>query len=45
MLHAVQSPRKLTYDDLVAMFPDEDGLCRELIDGVLYVTASPFTRH
>ena len=27
------------------MFPDEDGVRRELIDGELYVTPSPFTRH
>lgn len=33
----------LTYDDL-QRFPD-DGLRREIIDGVLYVTPSPVTRH
>lgn len=38
-----QQIAKLTYDDL-QQFPD-DGLRRELIDGVLYVTASPVTRH
>lgn len=36
-------PAALTYDDLVS-FPD-DGLRRELLDGVLVVTASPVTRH
>src|SRR3990167_5585098 len=45
MSHTARSTAKLTYDDLVAMFPDEDGLCRELIDGELFVTASPFRRH
>lgn len=38
-----QQIAKLTYDDL-QQFPD-DGLRRELIDGVLYVTPSPVTRH
>jgi Uma2 family endonuclease len=37
------SGAKLTYDDLVAM-PD-NGLRRELIDGELYVTASPNRKH
>jgi Uma2 family endonuclease len=36
---------KLTYDDLVAMFPDEDNVQRELIDGELFVTPSPSRRH
>lgn len=36
---------KLTYDDLLAMFPDEDGVRRELIGGELFVTPSPFTHH
>ena len=39
------SAARLTYDDLVRMFPDEDGVRRELIDGELFVTPSPFTRH
>lgn len=38
-----QQIAKLTYDDL-QRFPD-DGLRRELIDGVLYVSPSPNTRH
>lgn len=36
---------RLTYDDLVAMFPDEDGVRRELIGGELFVTPSPLVRH
>ena len=36
---------KLTYDDLVAMFPDDDGVRRELIGGEIVVTPSPATRH
>lgn len=39
------SADKLTYDDLVRMFPDDDGVRRELIDGELFATPSPFTRH
>jgi len=45
MPDAVRSTAKLTYDDLVAMFPDEDGVRRELIDGALFVTPSPFIQH
>jgi Uma2 family endonuclease len=37
------APSKLTYDDFVG-FPD-DGKRHELIDGVHYVTPSPWTRH
>lgn len=35
---------KLTYDDFL-LFPDDDGLRHELIDGEHYVTPSPVTRH
>jgi len=45
MPDAVRSTAKLTYDDLVAMFSDEDGVRRELIDGELFVTPSPFIQH
>ena len=45
MQDAVRSTTRLTYDDLVAMFPDEDGVRRELIDGALFVTPSPFIQH
>jgi Uma2 family endonuclease len=40
-----RSAVKLTYDDLVLMFPEEDGVRRELIDGELFVTPSPFVPH
>jgi len=45
MADAVRSRARLTYDDLVAMFPDEDGVRRELIDGELFVTPSPYIPH
>jgi Uma2 family endonuclease len=45
MPDVVRSTARLTYDDLVAMFPDEDGVQRELIDGELFVTPSPFVPH
>lgn len=45
MADAVRSTARLTYGDLVAMFPDEDGVRRELIDGELFVTPSPFIPH
>lgn len=45
MPQTARSSAKLTYEDLQRMFPEEDGLCRELIDGELFVTPSPFMRH
>jgi Uma2 family endonuclease len=45
MHDAPRSGAKLTYDDLLAMFPEDDGLRHELIDGEHFVTASPNTRH
>lgn len=45
MADAVRSTAKLTYDDLVAMFPNDDGVHRELIDGEIFVTPSAVTRH
>ncbi|HEV2855871.1 MAG TPA: Uma2 family endonuclease [Thermoanaerobaculia bacterium] len=38
------SPRKLTYDDYL-LFPEDDGLRHEILDGEHYVTAAPFFRH
>ena len=35
---------KLTYDDFL-LFPEDDGLRHELIDGEHYVTAAPNTKH
>src|SRR5205823_4511435 len=32
---------KLTYDDLLVLFPEDDGLRHELIDGEHYVTPCP----
>jgi len=40
---AQTAPRKLTYDDLLAL--PEDGLRHELIDGEHYVTPAPTLRH
>lgn len=45
MADASGSAAKLTYDDLVAMFPDDDGVHRELIGGEIFVTPSPATQH
>lgn len=36
--------RRLTYDDLL-LFPEDDGLRHEIIDGEHYVTAAPNLRH
>ncbi len=36
---------RLTYGDLVAMFPEEELVRRELVGGELLVTASPARRH
>ena len=36
--------RRLTYDDFL-LFPENDRLRHELIDGVHYVTAAPNLRH
>lgn len=45
MADAVRATARLTYDDLVAMFPEDDGVHRELIDGEIFVTPSPFIQH
>ena len=45
MADAVRSTPKLTCDDLVEMFPEDDGVHRELIDGEIFVTPSPVNRH
>ena len=45
MADAVRSTARISYDDLVAMFPDDDGVRRELINGEVFVTPSPVTRH
>jgi len=45
MSHTARSAAKLTYDDLVAMFPEGDGLRHELIAGEHFVTPSPTNRH
>ena len=45
MPDAVRTTARLTYDDLVAMFPEDDGVHRELIDGEIFVTPSAVTRH
>ena len=39
------SATKLTCDEFFAMFPEEDGVHRELIGGELFVTPSPSKRH
>ena len=42
---ATESRAGLTYADLQAMFPEEDLVLRELIEGELYVTPPPTWRH
>jgi Uma2 family endonuclease len=44
MAPAAHPDRRLTYDDFL-LFPDDDGLRHEIIDGVHYVTAAPNLRH
>lgn len=45
MADSVRAGTRLSVDDLWAMFPDEDGLRHELIDGEHFVTPAPATRH
>ena len=42
---ASRSATKLTCDEFFAMFPDDDGVHRELVGGEIFVTPSPATRH
>jgi Uma2 family endonuclease len=42
---ASRSTTKLTCDKFFAMFPEDDGVHRELIGGEIFVTPSPATRH
>jgi Uma2 family endonuclease len=44
MAPAALPDRRLTYDDFL-LFPDDDRLRHEIIDGVHYVTAAPSVRH
>jgi Uma2 family endonuclease len=44
MVSATHPNRRLTYDDLL-LFPEDDRLRHEIIDGVHYVTAAPNLRH
>ena len=44
MVSATHANRRLTYDDLL-LFPEDDGLRHEIIDGVHYVTPAPNLRH
>ncbi|HSK76992.1 MAG TPA: Uma2 family endonuclease, partial [Thermoanaerobaculia bacterium] len=37
-------PRKLTYEDFL-LFPEDDGLRHELIDGEHFVTPAPSQKH
>ena len=42
---ATKPQTKLTYSDLVEMYPEVDNVRRELIDGELIVSPSPVKRH
>ena len=44
MLAGANPTRRLTYADFL-LFPDDDGLRHEIIDGEHYVTAAPNLRH
>jgi len=44
MLARSNPDRRLTYDDFL-LFPDDDGLRHEIINGEHYVTAAPNLRH
>lgn len=43
--HPMPAVHKLTVNELWARFPDETHVRHELIDGVLFVTPNPITRH
>ena len=45
MLQTSGLTRRLTSKEFFALFPDEDGVRRELIDGEIVVTPSPLIRH
>ena len=44
MAHTAHPDRRLTYDDFL-LFPEDDRLRHEIIDGVHYVTPCPSLRH
>lgn len=45
MSQTARSTDKLTYDDLMAMFPEDDGVRREIIGGELFEMTSPLVQH
>ena len=45
MADRLRAGTRLSVDDLWAMFPDEDGLRHELIDGEHFVTPTPKRKH